>query len=296
MTANSSPSRTVLRTLARSRVLRFVAFLLLLATVFRFTNWLESRVFYFPTRATAAEMRAPKGAEDVFFPGPEGTTLHGWFFPAVTTDPGPHPAVLHCHGNAGNIDGHAEYSMFLAPKGHSVFVFDYRGYGASDPGPHHRHALMADTRAALDAIATRSDVDPARIGVLGVSIGCVFAAHLAASDERVKACVLAAPFASWPSIAGTHAPVLGPMLIRGGLDPVDSVRHMQGKPLLVVHGDADEIISVSHGERVAAAATRAGVRATFLVRPGVHHNDVLIGDAAAQSAVDEFLRAAFSRE
>ena len=294
MTANSSPSRTILRTLARSRVVRFVALLFLLATVFRFTNWLESRVFYFPTPAPAAEMRAPKGAEDVFFPGPDGTTLHGWFFPAVTKDPGPHPAVLHCHGNAGNIDGHAEYSMFLATKGYGVFVFDYRGYGASEPGPHHRHALMTDTRAALDAMAKRSDVDPERIGVLGVSIGCVFAAHLAATDSRVKACVLAAPFASWPSIAGTHAPVLGPVLVRGGLDPVDSVRGMQGKPLLVVHGDADEIIPVSHGERVVTAATSAGVRATFLPRPGVHHNDVLIGDTVSQSAVEEFLRAAFT--
>ena len=183
--------------------------------------------------------------------------------------------------------------MFLATKGYGVFVFDYRGYGASEPGPHHRHALMTDTRAALDAMAKRSDVDPERIGVLGVSIGCVFAAHLAATDSRVKACVLAAPFASWPSIAGTHAPVLGPVLVRGGLDPVDSVRGMQGKPLLVVHGDADEIIPVSHGERVVTAATSAGVRATFLPRPGVHHNDVLIGDTVAQSAVDEFLRVAF---
>ncbi|MFZ4576595.1 MAG: alpha/beta hydrolase, partial [Phycisphaerales bacterium] len=203
MTANSSPVRTRFRALFKPRVVRLLLLCVPLLLVLRFTNWLESRVFYFPSPASRQSMAAPSGAIDAFFPGPDGATLHGWLMLASTTEPGPHPTILHCHGNAGNIRDHADFSMFLAAKGYNVFLFDFRGYGASDPGPHHRDALMADTRAALDALANRPEVDPARIGVLGVSIGCVFAAELAATDDRVRACVLAAPFASWSSIAGT---------------------------------------------------------------------------------------------
>lgn len=291
--------RRLLRTLL-TRLLTVLAIIL----VFRLTPWLESLAFYHPEPASRALMHAPAGAEDVFFKTADGLTLHGWFVPAAGADPTSCPTILHCHGNAGNLLGHADYSMFLAAEGFNVFLFDYRGYGASGAptGSLTRADLMIDTRAALDAVASRPDVNPARIGVLGVSIGNAFSTELAASDPRIRACVAAAPFASWQSIAHTHAPVLGPLLVKSGLDPERNVQRMRGMPLLVIHGDADEIIPVSHGKRVAKAAGDAceatvgegGAAATMVVLPGVGHNEILIDDRAAQQRVAEFFRAALT--
>jgi dienelactone hydrolase len=49
--------------------------------------------------------------------------------------------------------------------------------------------MLFDSVRALDYLATRDDVDPARIGTLGISMGSNMAWWLAAVDERVKACV-----------------------------------------------------------------------------------------------------------
>ena len=49
--------------------------------------------------------------------------------------------------------------------------------------------MVYDSLRALDWLATRADVDPARVGTLGMSMGSTMAQWLAALDERVKATV-----------------------------------------------------------------------------------------------------------
>jgi hypothetical protein len=49
--------------------------------------------------------------------------------------------------------------------------------------------MVYDSIRALDWLAARADVDPARIGTLGMSMGSTMAQWLAALDERVKATV-----------------------------------------------------------------------------------------------------------
>ena len=69
--------------------------------------------------------------------------------------------------------------------------------GATWPG-----LLAWDDRRTVDYLATRADVDPARIGCIGLSGGGLRAACLAAADPRIKAaCVVA-----WMSTLGEMLP------------------------------------------------------------------------------------------
>src|SRR4051794_2500879 len=140
--------------MSRRRALTWLAAIITflgLSTVLDACGYLESRLLYFPGRD---RFLTPRGVEDVSFPTTEGLNLHAWFIPAQGHAPGagPAPAILHVHGNAGNIADHAGFSAFLPREGFSVLLFDYRGYGRSDLSPRkfNREDLIADTDAALD--------------------------------------------------------------------------------------------------------------------------------------------------
>lgn len=274
-----------------SRLRRPALILLSLLLLVRLTH-LADRLFFLPSREP---FTTPRGVQDVSFVSADGLRLHGWFLPARQPDGtpvvGPAPAILHVHGNAGNIESHIAFSQFLPRRGVGVLVFDYRSFGRSEGGstPLNRNQLMRDTEAAWAHLRSMPQVNPARLGVLGVSVGNTFAMRLAATHADCRAVVAAAPFVSWPRIAGAHAPVLGWALVRSGLDPISDAKRLGTRPLLVVHGDADTIVPLDHGRRVHAAAVAAGVDSELFVVPGAGHNDLIIEDSATQERIARFL-------
>lgn len=264
-----------------SRLAALVALLALLRI-----SGCPERLFYVPSRESNT---APIGVEDIFFSTPDGLSLHGWLLRPPTDTPGQKlPVILHCHGNAGSVIDHLAFSDFLLRDGFAVFLFDYRGYGRSEPGSPNRHRLLADAHAALDAVLARSDLDHSRIGVLGVSLGGVFAARLAMERPEVRACALVSAFSSFPAVAHDHFPILGPCLVATGLAPSESVAGLGGKPLLVLHGESDTIVGPHHADRIADAARAAGVPVE-VVRSAAGHNDILDG-VPEQLRLSEFFR------
>jgi dipeptidyl aminopeptidase/acylaminoacyl peptidase len=250
----------------------------------------ESRMVYFPLREPFA---TPPGREDVTFKTSDGLTLHGWLTMPTGWKPGDPPvsAILHIHGNAGNISYHDAFSDYLPAAGYAVLLFDYRGYGRSDParGRLHRRLLLEDARAALDFLLQRPEIDPARIGIYGVSLGGVIGTALAAERPEVRAIISLAAFSSWTAIARDHLGPVGWLLARGGLDADESVRRLGDRPLLIIHGEADDIVSARHARRLHEAAVGAGIPAELLIVPGIGHNDLAIDDPATQGRVIEFL-------
>src|SRR5262245_54901774 len=92
-------------------------------------RWLEAAMTFRPSHM-AATLPTPTGAENVWFNSADGTRLNGWFFPTQTK---PELAtVVFYHGNGGNIANLSWLAQRFASHGFNVFIFDYRGYGASD--------------------------------------------------------------------------------------------------------------------------------------------------------------------
>lgn len=248
------------------------------------------RLAYWPSREGFV---TPGGYEDVWIESPEGVRLHGWFMPAFGIKRGERaPAILHVHGNAGHVGVHDSFSDFLTLEGFHVLIFDYRGYGRSDDrGPLRRGALLRDTQAALAYLLSREDVDPDRVGVLGVSLGGGFALHAAAGEARVRAVATLSAFSSWSGIAGDAVPVLGALLMGSGVDGVDAAGMLGARPYLVMHGEADEIVPVRHARVLYDAARAAGVRAELWTLAGGDHNNVVQSSPEARTHLADFYRA-----
>lgn len=103
------------------------------------------------------------------------------------------PALLVLHGFGSNKNGGVALAAarLFADLGYVALRFDFRGCGESE-GPRGRVICLEqveDTSNALSFLATRPEVDPDRIGVMGNSFGAAVAVYTAGVDPRVAACI-----------------------------------------------------------------------------------------------------------
>jgi fermentation-respiration switch protein FrsA (DUF1100 family) len=206
-------------------------------------------VFYHPDRVLySTPTDVGLRFEAVRFRSQDGTPLTGWFIPA-TGYANPHDAkgtVVHFHGNAQNMTAHWQYVAWLPRRGYNVFVFDYRGYGASQGEPEVK-GVFEDSRSALDYVRTRKDVNPERLLVLGQSLGGANAIAAVGSGNRagVKALAIEATFYSYSSIASDKVTGAG-LLMNDTYSAAHYVDQLAPLPLLLIHGTADPVIPYAH--------------------------------------------------
>ncbi len=111
---------------------------------------------------------------------------------------GPAPVVVLCHGFCGIQDVllPAFADAFVA-AGYAAVTFDYRGFGASggEQGRLVPAMQIEDIATVLAFVKARSELDAARIGVWGTSLGGGHVLAAAAADPAVKAVVSQLSFA-----------------------------------------------------------------------------------------------------
>ena len=93
----------------------------------------------------------------------------------------------------------------------------------------------------------------------------------------------------WRGIAGDHLPILGPMLMPTGLDAVDAMPALAGRPLLLIHGDRDSIVPPRHLGVLRDAASSAGVAVEARLITGGDHNAIIADLPEASSAITAFI-------
>ncbi|TLY26837.1 MAG: alpha/beta hydrolase [Nitrospirae bacterium] len=210
--------------------------------------------------------------EDVWFPATDGTRLFGWYVESSGS-----PAVLlWCHGNAGNIINRLDNLRELYHLGLSVFLFDYRGYGRSQGRPS-EEGLYQDALGAYAHVTGTRRIRPERIVLFGRSLGAAVAGEVA-SQRPVAGLILESSFPSVEALARFHyfgLPVH--WLIGARFNLADKLKHVS-VPILVIHGDQDEIVPIHLGRQVFEAAKDPKA---FYVVPGADHNNLyLVGGRA----------------
>ena len=107
------------------------------------------------------------------------------------------PTIIVANGDAGNMSNQINFVVMFYPMGYNVVLFDWRGFGESDPLPAESDQLcyseyLLDYAAVLDAVFEQKEVDENRVAVYGGSTGAYLSFATAASDERVDIAVLRA--------------------------------------------------------------------------------------------------------
>jgi fermentation-respiration switch protein FrsA (DUF1100 family) len=250
------------------RVLRVLASVVfILGVLWIMLPFLLNSLLYFPSRQFFADPPAfGLEARDVVFDTEDGETLHAWWFRADDESLG---HVLLFHGNAGNIGDRLLHARLLANVGLDVFSFDYRGYGRSTGSPS-EEGTYADGRAALAALLRQEGVDPRRVLYLGESLGGAVAVALA-RETPPRALILLSTFTSVREMGRVHYPFIPAPVVPDAYPSLERIREL-GCPLLVLHGDRDEIVPLDQGKALFAAAPEPKRLHVF---PGAGHNDLL---------------------
>jgi len=272
----------VLRPALRSAALIVLRLTLVLSALGGLLLLFETRFIYFPSRthdATPSGLGLP--SEEVRLDAEDGVRLHAWLLPVR----GARWTVLLSHGNAGNISHRLDRTLLLQNRlGASVLLYDYRGYGKSE-GSADEAGTYRDARAAYRYLTEKAGVAPERLVIFGESLGSAVSLDLALAHPAA-ALILEAPFLSVPAMA--RQTIFFPLapFVRTRYDNLEKVGRL-ATPLLVLHGDRDEVVPFAQGRKLYEAAP--GPKRFFAI-PGAGHNDTyLVGGEAYWRAVADFL-------
>lgn len=280
-------------------------------------RWWAGAYLIAPRQAERPDYSAPAGAPytavDVTVPTPAGHTLAG----TLTVPRGasaPVPAVVLISGSGAQdrdagipvVPGYRFFRQIadtLGRRGIAVLRLDDRGWGASggDVQTATTEDLAADTRAAVEWLRGRSEIDPARVGLVGHSEGAIIAPMLAVADARIPALALLAG----PSWSGRRImdfqlreSLQGQGLAGAGLDsafakgvvardaaagqipwvrwfmehdPLPVARRVRA-PVLILHGQTDRQVTAEQAEALGGAILEGGAAdVTVTLFPGLNH-------------------------
>jgi 2,6-dihydroxypseudooxynicotine hydrolase len=191
------------------------------------------------------------------------------------------PIVVMCMGlDSAKEEMDAYESIFLA-RGMATLAFDGPGQGEAEYELAIRGDYEAPVSSVVDWVERRADVDGARIGLWGVSLGGYYAPRAAAFEKRVKACIaLSGPY-DWAEIWPQMNPLTREAFrVRAKCATLDEARDhgasltLKGVaskitcPLFIVAGKQDRIVPWQDGERLAREA--GGPVELLLIEDGNH--------------------------
>ncbi len=170
--------------------------------------------------------------------------------------------------------------VFLA-RGLATFTLEGPGQGECGFHLPMRADYETPVSAALDVLAWRSDIDPARIGVAGVSLGGYYAVRAAAYEPRIRAAVGNCGPWNW-SECWEQLPALTRNAFQhhaGARDEqearrlaaqfsLDGAAQKLQQPLLVIHGKLDRIVPWEQGQKIVDAV---GANAEFALFENGNH-------------------------
>jgi fermentation-respiration switch protein FrsA (DUF1100 family) len=177
--------------------------------------------------------------------------------------------VLLCHGNAGNVGDRVLHAKLLSTAGFDVLLFDYRGYGRSTGRPDEQ-GTYGDARAARRALSREPRTDSSRVFYLGESLGGAVALELAL-ELPPRGLVLQSTFTGVRDMARRHYPFIPRALVPDAYPSLRLIPELQAS-LLVLHGEQDEIVPLSHARTLFEAAPEPKRMHVF---PGLGHNDLV---------------------
>ena len=222
----------------------------------------------------------------------------------------PFPSVCLCHGIPAERPepGDRGYPLLaerICQQGFATLIFNFRGTGTSG-GNFDILGWTSDLKAVIDYLFALPEIDKSRLTLLGFSAGAAVSVYVAAQDKRVSSVALCACPAEFtfltevddPSAVIDHFRKIS--IIRdkdfprsteewlSGFRQVSPIKHVAKiapRPLLLVHGNQDELVNVSHAHELYGTA---GEPKQIIIVDGASHRQRQ--NEAAMGAVFNWLK------
>ncbi len=231
----------------------------------------ESIVRQFLYHPTHLEPEAPlpsyaRDAKECFFDTEDGNRVHALYWPAASQQ----PTIVFFHGNAQSVYEWALIREDFLTLNCGLLLVDYPGYGKSTGTPS-ESSLFSCGYATLDYAEKTLNLNENDIVLFGKSLGGAVVTEIA-QNKRFRTVVLESTFTSIPSVARNLIPILPADAIFKSerYASIEKIPALQS-PLLVIHGEKDDLIPVEEGKKL---FERAETSKKLYLAPQAGHNDV----------------------
>jgi dipeptidyl aminopeptidase/acylaminoacyl peptidase len=229
--------------------------------------------------------------EDVTLRTEDDLRIAAWYVPSENG-----ATIIVVHGLGTNRTSVLGIAQNLAVRGYGVFLPELRAHGNSEGTVSSLGVReVRDIRASMRYLQSRPEVDQERIGIWGASLGGATALLAAGEIEEIRAVVVDSSFSSIEWVAEHQFEKierlpgwLAPLVVALGswqadvdardVAPIRSVGAISPRPLLIIHGLADELFAVENAVLLAEAA---GPTAELWILPGVSHTAAYLTDPTA---------------
>lgn len=165
--------------------------------------------------------------------------------------------VLLSHGQ-GRMNYHVGLAKCAIACGLSAFIYEYRGFGMSSGSPS-TGGMMEDGLTAYDYLVGKLGYRPEQIIDMGSSLGTGVAANLAL-ERKCAAVVLISPYTSINRVVCDYAPFFKiypkSLFPQPELTCLPLLESTSAVPLLLLHGQMDQMISVQNSRELAKKALK----------------------------------------
>lgn len=201
---------------------------------------------------------------------------------------GPKPTALILHGMPG-IEKNCDIALALRESGWNSLIFHYRGCWGSE-GVYDFPSIPADVSAAMDYLSsgTHETVDVTQgFTLIGHSMGGWAAVLAAAEDKRVRQAVvygavcdprqftwtteiIEANYTPWLPGYDAEAFLADWAALDASMTPTEQVKRISPRPLLIIHGDNDEVIPVFQADGLYRNADQSVTK--LVIHPEAGHS------------------------
>jgi alpha-beta hydrolase superfamily lysophospholipase len=212
-----------------------------------------SSLFYYPSSDEFYKKELfPFPIEDNFITDQKGNQIHYWYLKSEKAK----GKILLFHGNAQNLTSHVGLLAWIVKYNYDLMIFDYPGYGKSSGKPSPESTVISGIAAIEKIIAINPELP---LFLYGHSLGgqilqkCI---NLK-SEVNYKALFVEASFLSYRNVARD---ALAKNWITWIFQPVGWMvmsdewagdpSSIAPKPLYVIHGEQDKVVSLSQGQQI----------------------------------------------
>ena len=215
---------------------------------------------------TPAKYKLPY--EDVEITSPDGLKLAGWFVPSQNG-----AVIVMQHGYKSNRTEMLNEAEMMYRHGYGILLTTVRAHDESD-GEIITFGIneASDLEAWYQYLIARADIDPEKIGILGNSYGGMLAIRYAAQNDNIKAVVANCAFSSLNDTVSTSVEYFtdlpafpfAPLIVfwaeretgfeTEDVDTTKWIAQLSPRPVFLMQGGADVVISADSGQRLYDAA------------------------------------------
>lgn len=218
---------------------------------------------------------------DISWVSPGGGRVSAWLVRPPERMPGPYAGLVYVHGSETDRNDFLDEAQAMATVGVLSLVIDapfarpapytqpfLGNYNDPEPEVAMTAQAVVDVRRAYDLLASRSDIDVARLAFVGHSWGASLGVDVAAVDPRPVALALLSPRPSWTGFLRTtqernfqaHHAIVGDegwetyLEAMAPFDGLGQIGRIDGRRILLQYGRADDTVPPGVAQQLVDAA------------------------------------------